>query len=120
MSFIVRISIAVTVLLMLPEVVLAAVSQSGTPSINDTIPSGMLSCPPQFVTEPEQRLYAKDGMVRSGPWHAKCFQNGMPIYDHDRLYLSCQRNDKMANVETAEGHAVRFSFPPEIACIWER
>ncbi len=79
-----------------------------------------LACPPDFLTDTEQRMFAKEGTIRSGPWHVKCFQNGTPIYDRDRLYVFCGRGDTHAGLEGADGRAIRFQFPSEVACIWER
>jgi hypothetical protein len=81
---------------------------------------GNMSCPPQFLNDPERRQYAKDGAIRSGPWHTRCFQNGASIYDRDHIYVYCSRGDTTASIESGDGHAIRFQFPPEVACVWER
>ena len=81
---------------------------------------GGMSCPPEFLTDVERRMYAKDNSIRSGPWHVRCFQNGTGIFDRDHLYVFCQKGDTTASVEGGNGSAIRFQFPPEIACVWER
>ena len=96
-------------------------AMSGLPASADTAAAPVgLSCPPDFLTDTEQKMFAKEGQIRSGPWHVKCFQNGAAIYDRDRLYAFCRKTDTRAQLEGADGHAVRFQFPPEVACIWER
>jgi hypothetical protein len=82
-------------------------------------PDYSLSCPPDFLTDTEQRMYTKEGTIRSGPWHVRCFQNGTPIYDRDRVYLYCGKSETKASLEGADGHAIRFQFPGEVACVWE-
>ncbi len=79
-----------------------------------------LSCPPDFLTDTEQRMYTKEGTIRSGPWHVHCYQNGTAIVDRDRVYVYCAHNSTEASLEGADGHAIRFQFPREIACVWDR
>ena len=93
---------------------------NGTGASNDSAPGAGLSCPPDFLTDVEQRMYAKDGQIRSGPWHVRCFQNGQAIYDRDHIYAFCARNQSRASTEGAEGHAIKFQFPADVACVWER
>ena len=83
-------------------------------------PSYALTCPPDFLTDTEQRIYTKEGTVHSGPWHVRCYQNGAAIVDRDRLYVYCGKNQTTASLEGADGHAIRFQFPGEVACVWER
>ncbi len=84
-----------------------------------TGPNYSLACPPDFLTDIEQRMYTKEGTIRSGPWHVRCFQNGTGIYDRDRVYLYCAKGAQHAALEGADGHAIRFQFPGEVACVWE-
>ena len=95
-------------------------AHAAQPAAQSEAPAYALSCPPDFLTDTEQRMFAKEGTSRSGPWHVKCFQNGNAIYDRDRVYVYCGRGDTHASLEGADGHAIRFQFPSEVACIWER
>jgi hypothetical protein len=110
--------------LVIPIAALHAANDSGPQSTAQSAPVnvgvGNMSCPPQFLTDPERRQYAKDGAIRSGPWHTRCFQNGTSIYDRDHIYVYCSRGDTNASIESGDGHAIRFQFPPEVACVWER
>ncbi len=92
---------------------------ASTPAPDSVTGSGM-TCPPNYLNDTESRMYAADGAIRSGPWHLRCFQNGIPIYDRDRIYVVCPKNDPRPGVEGADGHAIRFQFPADIACVWER
>ena len=99
---------------------LAGAADAASPAAASPDTAGGLTCPPNFLNETEQRMYGKEGAIRSGPWHIRCFQNGAGIYDRDHVYVFCQKNDTRASMEGADGHAIRFQFPPEIACVWER
>jgi hypothetical protein len=83
-------------------------------------PNTGLACPPDFLTDIEQRMFTKEGQIRSGPWHVHCYQNGAAIFDRDHLYAFCQKGQSHASLEGADGHAIKFQFPPEVACVWER
>jgi hypothetical protein len=98
----------------------AADAPDTKPQPAESTPTMGLSCPPDFLTDPEQRMFAKEGQIRSGPWHTKCFQNGATIYDRDHIYVFCSKGQSHASTEGADGHAIRFQFPPEVACVWER
>ena len=98
----------------------AAPAGSAAASSGDAAPGSGFSCPPDFLTDTEQRMYAKEGQIRSGPWHVRCFQNGASIYDRDHIYAYCQKNQTRASTEGQDGHAIKFQFPDTVACVWER
>ncbi len=113
-------------LITLLSLVCAASSQAADSPFAKPVPAGTnagvgnMSCPPEFLTDVERRMYAKDNNVRSGPWHVKCFQNGTGIYDRDHIYVFCQKGDTTASIEAGTGQSIHFQFPPEVACVWER
>ncbi len=110
-------------LLALLSLICAASSHAADAPLGKPVPNtgaGTMSCPPDFLTDVERRMYAKDNNVRTGPWHVRCFQNGTGIYDRDHVYVFCQKGDTTASIEAGTGQSIHFQFPPEVACVWER